>query len=359
MIVMAGTASPGGIAQVIKGYARDGIFEKWDVRWVRTHVDGSRYQRLSTACRGLGRILVWLCRGQVELVHTHAAMRGSFWRKSTLVLMCRVFRIPVILHLHGSEMKGFYSALSRSGKWWVRSTLEKADLVIVLSAGWQTYIRSIAPAANTSILPNYTPPVAQAARPEGRVPPSRKFAFLFLGALIDRKGIYELLPAFARLSRHDSDVELWLGGTGDMQRVQSLLIEYGLGNVRLLGWVDEANKNRLLRSADAFVLPSKNENLPMAVIEAMSASLPIVSTRVGGIPEMLVDGRDGLLVEPGQVDSLYQALLQIRNDPEAARRMAENALRRYEAEFSPATALPAIDAMYRELVSRPKRRSIA
>lgn len=350
MILMAGTTSPGGIAQVIKGYARDGIFEKWNIRWVKTHVAGNRLQRAAAACRGFCGVIFWMCRGKVELVHAHAAMRGSFWRKSLLVRVCEVFGVPVVVHLHGSEMKAFFSEQSALGQRWIRSTLERADRVVVLSAGWEQYVRQIAPAAVLTVLPNYSPAINHIPGADRPDLGSDKFIFLFLGALVDRKGIYELLPAFAKLSADYPDVELWMGGTGDIEKVQAFLFENELTNVRLLGWVDELAKNKLLLSANAFVLPSKNENLPMAIIEAMSASLPIITTHVGGIPEMLLNGRDAILVEPGRVDLLYQALHRIRSEPETARQMAINAARRYEAEFSPKIALPKIELLYTQLI---------
>ncbi|MCZ2498222.1 glycosyltransferase [Xylophilus sp. Kf1] len=360
MIVMAGTSAPGGIAQVIKGYDRDGIFDKWEVRWVKTHVAGTRWKRWAAAAVGLGTVCFWLTCRRVELVHTHAAMRGSFWRKSLLVGMCRLFRVPVILHLHGSEMRGFHASQTALGRRCIRATLEQADRVVVLSAGWADFVAGIAPDARQSILPNYAPPIAAAAnieagRRSGDAPPG--FVFLFLGALIKRKGIFELIPAFARLTREYPDVMLWLGGEGDSDRVRSLLAENHLHNVRLLGWVDEEHKNRLLLSADAFVLPSRNENLPMAIIEAMSAALPIVTTRVGGIPEMLVDGQDGFVVAPSDIDALYQALRRVRHDPAAAAAMGRSAERRYRAEFSPEVGLPRMEAIYRELgISRAGER---
>lgn len=357
MIIMAGTASPGGISQVILGYARDGVFEKWNIRWIRTHVPGGIIRKVSAALHGMCLVIFWMSCGRVELVHTHAAMRGSFWRKSWLVLVARFFSVPVIVHLHGSEMKGFYSSRKRFGKWWIRHTLEHADRVVVLSAGWARYIAEIAPMASVAIIPNYSPAVPA---PVSYVParkPTGNFVFLFLGALIDRKGIYELLPAFAKLSAEYPDTELWIGGGGEYSRVRDMIHERQLNNVKLLGWIDEPTKYQILRNVDAFVLPSKNENLPLALIEAMSAALPIVSTDVGGIPEMLVNGDDAVLVAPGRVDLLYEALKLVRTDKACSRRMSKNALKRYQAEFSPEIGLPKIDALYSEMSKKLNRRS--
>ena len=346
MIIIAGTSAPGGISQVIKGYARDGVFEKWDVRWIKTHVAGGILHRVLAALYGLCSVIFWMACGRVQLVHTHAAMRGSFWRKSILVFAARILGVPVVVHLHGSEMKVFYSSSNRFARWCVRSALERADRVVVLSAGWAEYVKVIAPAAKVSVIANYSPAIPLAHNAHGMEKKNNKFVFLFLGALIDRKGIYELLPAFAKLSSEFPDTELWLGGSGEMEKVQAVVDQNPLAAVRLLGWVDDITKNQLLMAVDAFVLPSKNENLPLSIIEAMSAALPIISTRIGGIPEMLTDGEEALLIAPGQVDPLYEALRKIRTDPAGADLISRNALKRYAAEFSPEIGLPKIDALY-------------
>lgn len=349
MIIIAGTSAPGGISQVIKGYARDGVFEKWDVRWIKTHVAGGILRRVCAALHGLLSVIFWMSCGRVQLVHTHAAMRGSFWRKSILVFSARCLCVPIVVHLHGSEMKDFYFSSSRFGRWCIRSTLEHADRVVVLSAGWAAYARHIAPAVKVSVIANYSPAIPLSASPYWMDKKKNKFIFLFLGALIDRKGIYELLPAFAKLSREFPDTELWLGGSGEIEKVQAVIEQSPLATVRLLGWVDEATKNQLLMAVDAFVLPSKNENLPLSIIEAMSAELPIVTTHIGGIPEMLTDGEDAILIAPGTVDLLYEALKKIRTDKAFADRVSRNARKRYGDEFSPEIGLPKINALYAQI----------
>ncbi len=352
MIIVLGTSSPGGISQVIKGYARDGIFEKWDIRWVKTHVAGSMLRRLLAALCGIFSVIFLLSCRDVRLVHAHAAMRGSFWRKSVLVAVARLFRVPVIMHLHGSEMRGFYASSNWIARWWIRSTLECADQVVVLSAGWAEYVRIITHRARISVVANYSPALPLVAGHSSSIRKEGCFIFLFLGALIDRKGIYELLPAYAKLAEEIPGTELWLGGSGEIERVQAVIQQYELSSVRLLGWVDEARRTNLLAEVDAFVLPSKNENLPLSIIEAMSAALPIVSTH-----EMLIDGEDAILVTPGNVDQLYKALKEIRIDKVNACRMSRNAFKRYEAEFSMETGLSKINELYARVGKKISPRS--
>lgn len=104
-----------------------------------------------------------------------------------------------------------------------------------------------------------------------------------------RKGIYDILDV---LSEHREEflnkLEFLFGGDGDVEQVQAIIREQNLNNIaKYQGWVSGIKKERLLNQADAYILPSYNEGLPISVLEAMSYSLPIISTTVGGIPEIL------------------------------------------------------------------------
>ena len=98
---------------------------------------------------------------------------------------------------------------------------------------------------------------------------------------------------------------------------------------------DRADHLAYLGAADAFALPSYHEGFPMAILEAMACALPVVATNVGGIPELVKDGRDGFLVRPGDVGSLANRIRTLATDPALAARLGSNALqtvRAFDAE---------------------------
>jgi len=104
-----------------------------------------------------------------------------------------------------------------------------------------------------------------------------------------------------------------LAGDGDVEGVRQLAAPLG-DSVRVLSWIDAAERERLLDSSDVFVLPSLAEGLPMALLEAMAAGLPAIVTPVGGIPDALTHGAEGLLVEPGRVDQITAAMTRMLGD---------------------------------------------
>ncbi len=351
VLVMLCTGARGGMRSVVESYRRDGVFEKYDVKLLETHREGSMGTRLAVAAAALLRFLCLLLSGRVAGVHAHLAMRGSFWRKTMFSVVARTFGVPVISHLHGSELKAFHASLGRLGRWLFRYQLESSRAVIVLSESWARFIAERAPRANVVVIPNYVriPAFEELAG----LHRDDEFVFLFLGLIGERKGVFDLLPAFRRASqeamRRGVQLRLLIGGNGEVERARQRITQLGIdGRVELLGWVDAEQRAELLRRTDAFVLPSHNEGLPMAILEAMAASLPVVSTRVGGIPELVRHGTDGLLVNAGDSVALGHSLLALATDRVAAMEMGRQARRRVASEYSDGVVLQAIDRLYAE-----------
>src|SRR5205814_3990716 len=123
---------------------------------------------------------------------------------------------------------------------------------------------------------------------------------LFLGKLAPSKGIFDLLEAVAALRPDAADVRLVCAGDGDRIAVARYAERLGIADaVKFTGWVGPSGKRALLENAAVFALPSYDETLPMSVLEAMSAGVPVVASPVGGISEVVVDGVSGFLVAPG------------------------------------------------------------
>lgn len=119
---------------------------------------------------------------------------------------------------------------------------------------------------------------------------------VFLGRLTEEKGFFDLLQALSRMKHLLPEVKFLCGGTGDLLRVMQQLKQLRLeAHVTLLGWVDDAARAQLLREGAVFVLPSHAEGVPMGILEAMAAGMPVVATRIGGIPEMIDHGVEGSL----------------------------------------------------------------
>ncbi len=113
-----------------------------------------------------------------------------------------------------------------------------------------------------------------------------------------------------------------------------------------LAWVGPQEREALLARADIFALPSRNEGLPMSVLEAMARGLPVIATPVGGLPELIEDGVNGILVPPGDANALARAILKLSNDPAACAALGRAARQTVLARHSPAVVLPALEEVY-------------
>lgn len=351
-IVMLGTGmdTMGGIASVVRVYEQAGLLRRFGVHYLATHCDGSKWQKLRAMLGAYGQFLRMLLRGRVGLVHVHLASRASFWRKSGFFLLAFAAGVPAILHLHGAEFAQFYEReCGPLRRRFVRFVFNRAARVVVLSEGWQRWVQGMS--SNPHVEPIYNPVLLPPASAwEGR----SHGAVLSLGRLGARKGSFDLLAAAARVAPQVGALELRLGGDGELEAVRACAAQLGIAShLNLLGWVGGEGKQRQLALASLYALPSYNEGLPMSVLEAMAAGLPVLATPVGGIPEAVADGVEGFLVAPGDVDALAARLGQLLRDGELARRMGAAARRKVETTFCSDAVLPRVERLYRDFGFAP------
>jgi glycosyltransferase involved in cell wall biosynthesis len=156
----------------------------------------------------------------------------------------------------------------------------------------------------------------------------KKQTVLFVGRLYHRKGLEVLLHSVALVLKEFREVQFAISGTGFKAKEESLRnLAHELDiedDVKFLGYVPDDKLADVYSASDVFVLPAIYENFPFAILEAQATGLPVVSTKVGGIPEFLVDGENGFLIDPGDVDQLTQRLLDLLKNPEHAKAMGKH-----------------------------------
>jgi glycosyltransferase involved in cell wall biosynthesis len=318
------------------------------MRLLVTHERAHLARRLAIALRAL-LVFAWLLLTlRVALVHAHVSMRGSVWRKSVFLELARLFRVPTLVHLHGSAFVEFYEhECAPPGRWLVRRTLERATAVIALSENRRAYLARIAPAARVVVIPNMVDVGAVEEGIERSRAARSSCSILFLGEIGKRKGIYDLVCALTEIAAVRPEVRLVAAGSGELEEVRRLARELGVEErLALPGWVSGEAKARLLAEAALYVLPSYHENLPVSILEAMAAGLPVVSTRVGGIPDMVRHGVEGFLTGPGTPRELAQCILQLVADRELREHMGSNGRRRAIEQFSPSVILASLEELY-------------
>jgi glycosyltransferase involved in cell wall biosynthesis len=351
--VSTSTTTQGGIATCVRTLSATDLWSSWGVRHVATHRDGGKAAKALTFLLGVARFVVELLVRRPDLVHVHMSAAGSFVRKAALARLAYLLRVPVVLHVHSGRFHLFHDRAPAPLRRLIRSTLERAHLVIALGDLMHARLSAIAPDARLVSLPNPVPIAPVTARADGLSASAPHV--VFLGRIWDKKGAFDLIEAWAKAmagTATPSGARLTLAGDGEHERAREAARELGVaGSVTVHEWLSSEDVAALLADADVLALPSENEGQPMVVLEAMSRGLAVVATRVGGIPELVAEGREGLLVEPHEPAALAAALAEVLGDPARRRELGDAAARRARAEFAADAVAARIDALYRDVLA--------
>lgn len=304
---------------------------QFKLQHICTHDEGSIFHRGIVFANALIIFTKELLLKRVDLVHIHVSERGSVLRKILLILLSLAFRQPVLIHTHGAEFEPFFRQLPI----WAQKILSfifcQCDAFIVLSKSWQKFYTS-----QLGLNPEKVFTLPNAVKLPSQIPnrsTSAPIKLVFCGRVGHRKGAFDLLQALTYLPADQRAMtQLMIAGDGDLEQGQYLSKHLKVSHhVTFLGWLSPQQRDDLLAKADIFVLPSYHEGLPVAILEAMAWGLPIVTTPIGGIPEVIVSNQNGLLVEPGNVQQLSKCIQLLIEDKQlrlslgkAARETAES-----------------------------------
>ena len=353
--VSTSLATRGGVTTSVRRMRDTPLWDRWRIRHVGTHREGSAPLKIGYFGQAIVRLAGEFVLRRPAAVHIHMSSRGSFIRKAAVAWLARALRIPIVLHLHSGRFHEFHAGSPAPFRRVIVATLTAADTVIVLSEGWRERLRAIAPRAHFVVVPNAVPvPAAPAARRSG---PAH---VVFLGKIWDKKGTFTLLEswrsALAALPSPpdgaDTGHRLTIAGNGEVERARKTVADLGLADsVTVHDWVSPEEAQALLADADVLALPSLNEGQPMVILEAMALGVTPLASRVGGIPEMVSDASEGVLVPPADGAALTAALVSLLADPALRYRLGDAAHRRALAETDVERVWRQIDDLYTSVVT--------
>lgn len=333
---------------VLRGLLASPLADRHDLVAIATHRPGGLRARSGVFARALVAFLRWSLQSPSGPAHVHVTVRGSMYRKTLLAVLAVALRRPFILHVHAGaiELEAFHARLGPVRRAALRWAFRSAARVLAVSGASGQVLEERYGAPPVEILPNAVEQVA--AGPASPPDPGRPPRILFMGGFANPvKGGSVLVEALPALGAACPRARVDLAGPGEPPPA----LATGQGHVRWLGWLDEDAKRAALAAADLFVLPSTSEGLPVALLEAMAHGKGIVATRVGGVPEVMEHGRQGLLVPPGDPGALARALAELAGDPGRARALGAGARWR-AAELAPERIAERLDALYLEVVGR-------
>ena len=304
LVIATSRKTRGGITSVVKAHETGEQWKKYHCRWIETHRDGNSIRKLWY----LGTALVeYICLLPFyDIVHIHLATTQSAKRKKMFFYLAKWLSKKVILHFHPSNEKFLFEPMNSK---LYRKLFSKADLVLVLSEQWRCWIKMALGLSNhIEVLYNPCPIV-------NRRDDLRKNHILFAGTIISRKGYETLIRGFARTAQEHSDWKVIFAGNGEIANAMKIVECCGIQNqVEFLGWVTDKDKEKVFQEASVYCLASDGEGFPMGVLDAWAYGIPCVVTPVGGIPDIVVDGENGLVFSIGDVDGLANKLRMIISD---------------------------------------------
>lgn len=342
------TQSCGGMASVIHDIrVSDVLNRKYEIEIYPSFIDGSFIKRHLFELKAYLQFLPKI--KDYDLFHIHMAAFHSVTRKSWYLKAIKNAHKKAIIHIHGSRFMVYYNGLSSSQKQKVTKLLNQADMVIGLSNDWKHIFETEVGLTNCVSLPNGIDPTIYK---QGECNMEQyHHSFVSLGRLGERKGTYDLIHAFQKVVEKHSEATLYLAGDGEINKAQELIETLGLTkNIHVVGWVDLKGKLDLLSKCSTFVLPSYNEGLPMAILEAMAAGKVIVSSTVGAIPEVISE-ENGILIEAGDVGALTDALLKCYEDCHYIQVAGNNNQSKIEAEYSVSKMHTTLASYYEQVIN--------
>jgi glycosyltransferase involved in cell wall biosynthesis len=268
---------------------------------------------------------------QLDLVHIHTSAGGPLMEKCLMAELCRLFAKPVILHIHGGKLITMFNQYRGIKRRVLDFVLSIPSAFVVLSPKMrEVLIKEAALKTDVFVLPNPSRIDPTSATAINAKNDAGFLSLLFVGHIKREKGLCELLEAFKKLQSAKltaKKIRLFVVGAGDTpaheREIKSLFAKSGVNHVNFTGVLKGKDLIDMYQQADVFVLPSHSEDQPLTLIEAMSCGLPVVSTSVGSIPDIVKNGINGILVNPNDASDLYRALSEICTSEQLRSSMAE------------------------------------
>ncbi len=345
-MIGSGKQVKGGISALVENYFDSGLVDAHRVFYLDSHIDGSKTAKAIKFIQAVGKFFYYLFSTRIDIVHVHSASRASFYRKSFFLWAAKAFGRKSIFHLHGGEFGIFFhKECGGLRKWFIRKTLRTADVLICLSGHWHRILSEITEETGR-IITLYNCVKKPSRRKVHR--DTEEIRVLFMGKLDRGKGVFDLIDVAGSLKRNGKKVRFILCGEGEREALQKAAAKKGVADrVDFPGWISDKSTYYCL--GDIFVLPSYNECLPMVLIEAASYGLPIVSTRVGGIPDIIVDQCNGFLVNPGDVGALKERIAVLVDSVKLRQEMGSKGMQLVDRAFSTEAVTTRLSQIYESL----------
>lgn len=341
LVVATSSKTRGGITSVINNYKKSRLWKNWNCIWIETHIDRStplKFYYFFKAC-----IFFLLNIFNATIVHLHFSGQSSARRKLFFIRIAKLFKKKIIVHFHAFSSE---SKIDLKYKSIYSKIFSSADVIIVLSESWKLGLINDLKLKEDKIKVVYNPcPIIELNQEI-----QKENIILYAGTLNKRKNHKILIKAFSIISEEFPTWKLVFAGNGEVEEARDLVRALEIVNqVDFKGWISGEDKHQLFSKATLFCLPSFAEGFPMSVLDAWAYGLPVITTPVGGIPDVAIDGENIILFNPNDVIALSEKLRKLIVDKDLQYKLSKKAINFSNKQFSINFISKKINTIYSKL----------
>lgn len=350
LMVSPGKKNTAGISPVILAYEDSFIWSKYKCCWVESYIDKNNFSKILYFFKSLFQYFFFLPGS--KLIHIHFSGYKSMLRKSIYFYPAKLMKKKVIVHFHAY---GVENTINGGFQDIYKNIFDLSDRIIVVSELWKKELYDFVDNGE-KINVVYNPAKEICRQTDGQnVKTHKKKSVLCVASLSKRKGYIDLINAFASLLKNDDKFSEWkliFVGGGEINAAKRMALQKGIsGNVVFTGFVSENKKSEYLKTSSIFCLPTYAEGFPMAIVEAMAYGLPIITTPVGGIPDICFHKENSLLVKPGDIEGLKEYLMLLMGDENLRHDLGCSAMLTAKEKFDKDSITRQVSQIYDEILS--------
>jgi len=341
LVVATSRKTRGGITSVVKAHETGEQWKKYHCKWIQTHRDGNQVRKLWYLFTALLEYVLLL--PFYDIVHIHVGLKASVNRKLLFAKLARALRKKVIIHFHPATEKHLFD---EHFKYKIERLFSFADLLLVLSPQWIRWINEAYPNRHFNMQVLYNP-CPKVKRNFSR----KKKHVLFAGTLNERKGYNRLLEAFAKVVSKYPDWKIVFAGNGEIEKAKVLQKQLGVPECQTcyLGWLSGEEKETAFQEASIYCLPSWGEGFPMGVLDAWAYGIPVITTPVGGMIDVITNGVNGLIYDIYDIDKLAEELSELMESAELRSGIIKEADKLVNGDFNITSITKQLDEIYSSL----------
>lgn len=343
-VLVIGTShkTRGGITSVINAHKNGKQWTKYHCKWIETHIDKGAIWKLFYLLKGWLQFIILL--PYYDLIHIHTSEPPSAIRKCLFIPFAKLLGKKVIVHFHAfspeTTIKSKYQKI-------YKYLFNEADCVIVLSQLWEKYVNDVFHLGD-KVKVIYNPCTTEILKEKY----AKKKKILFAGTVNARKGYADMIKAFAKIAHEYPNWKIVFAGNGEIKQGKELAKSLGIESQTVfLGWVNGKAKDKAFKESEIFCLPSYAEGFPMAVLDAWAYGLPVITTPVGGIPDIAEDGKNMLLFNAGDTEKLAYNMKVLIDNEDLRNQIINESIKLAKTTFNIDTINKQIESLYQELLT--------